>query len=202
MTRSTALRRTAAALSCCAALAAAACTDAEGTADGPTDSQRTTTPAPTAQPSTSPPPTPEEEAAAAALAAYEGYWDVYQGYSQAPRSRNWEPEIRRWVDAEAAAVNLSVVQGLLEDGIRQVGESTVAPQVTDIDLAAEPGPTVSITACFTPGEAYNEYIDSGAVASPPEEGSWELLVTVIQYPEQESAPWLVHSSEPQRETPC
>lgn len=193
-------RAIAAAVALCAGLLGlSACNDAEGTAP-PTEELRTTTQTP--QPSTSPPPTPEEEASAAALDAYAGYWDVYQSYSQAPGVRNWEPEIRRYVDAEAAAVDLSIIQGSLADGIKQVGESTVEPEVTDVDLAAEPGPTVSITGCYTPGDAYTVFAETGAVAAAAEEGSWELLVTVIQYPEQQGSPWLVHSSEPQRETPC
>lgn len=195
--------RVAAALACSAVLlAAAACTDADG-APEPTEGPRTTSLAPTTQPSTSPPPAPEEEAAAAALTALDGYWQVTQAYQQAPAARNWEPEIRQHADDTATAVGLSFIQTLLEYGIKQVGADSIEPEVTAIDLAANPGPTVTITACYDSRGARSIFVETGEPAvDDPEIPRWQLLVTVIQYPQQEGSPWLVHSSEPQLEMPC
>jgi len=197
--------RVAVALACSAALLAAAACSAAGGSPQPTEGPRPTTSAPTTQPSTSPPLTPEEVASAAALAAYEGYWDVGQRLLQAPGSRNWEPAIRRYADDTATAGGLSNAQTLLEYGTKQAGESTVDPEVTAVDLAAEPGPMVTITACFDPGTAESVKIATGEPAGtyyPPRFPRWDLLVTVIQYKEQPGSPWLVHSSEPRVDTPC
>jgi len=185
-----------------AAVTACSGADADGApqlTDGPT----TTTQALTTQPSTSPPPTPEEVATAAALATFDGYWQITQSYQQAPAARNWEPEIHKYADDTATAVDLSNLQVFLEDGIKQVGTQTVEPAVTSVDLAAEPGPTVALTVCFEPGDSRNVFVSTGERANrEPAIPRWELLVTVIQYPQQEGAPWLVHSFEPRLETPC
>lgn len=185
-----------------AAVTACSGADADG-APQPTEGPRTTTPTPTTQPSTSPPPTPEEEASAAALATLDGYWQVSQASNQAPAARNWEPEIRKYADDAATAVDLSFIQTLLKYGIKQVGESTIDAEVTAVDLAVAPQPTVTITACYDSRGARSIYVETGEpAADDPEIPRWELVVTVIQYPQQQGAPWLVHSSEPQLETPC
>lgn len=199
------LSRVAAALSCCVALlAAAACTDAGGTAP-PTDGPPTTTSATTTAPSTSPAPTPEEAAEAAALDALTAYWDVSQAYRQAPAARDWQPELRRYADDAATAVDLGIVQRYLEGGIRREGEETIDPEVTSVDLAADPQPTVMVTACFDPTGAVTVDADTGeptGLDPEPELPRWELRVTVLQYPEQEGSPWLVHVFEPLTDQPC
>lgn len=185
-------------------LGLAACTDAEGTAQ-PTEGPRTTTPAPTTQPSTSPPPTPDEEAAAAALSVVESYWQVSQSADQAPAARDWEPELRQYADEAATAVKLGSIQFALEGGIRQEGEYVIDPEVTGVDLAADPQPTVTVMACFDSTGAQNVYADTGeptGLDPTPAIPRWELQVTVLQYPEQEGSPWLVHDFEPLTETPC
>lgn len=194
----------AAAALCAGLFGLTACTDAQGTAQ-PTESQQTST---TTQPSTTPPPTPEEEAEAAALSAFEGYWQVSQSAEQAPAARNWEPELRQYSDDAATAARLSSIQFSLEGGIRQDGEFTIESAVTTIDLTAAPQPMVVITACFDSTTARTVDAETGEPAPepPPDQRPtfprWELRVTVLQYSDQEGAPWLVHGSEPLTEQPC
>lgn len=195
----------AAAALCAGLLGLTACTDAEGT--GPSTEEPRTT-APTTQPSTSPPPTPEEEAAASALGVVEAYWQASENAQQAPAARNWEPELRQYADAAATAVGLSTIQFALEGGLRQEGSYTIEPEVTSVDLAATPQPTVMVTACFDSTGARNVDAETGEPAPEPppdqrpEFPRWELRVTVLQYIDQEGSPWLVHDFEPLTEQPC
>ncbi len=192
----------AAAVLCAGLLGLTACTDPEGTAK-PTEGPRTTTPTP--EPSTSPPPTPEEEAAAAALATVEAYWEVSERAEQAPAARDWEPELRQYGDEAAAAANLGGIQFLLEGGLRQEGEHTIDPEVTSVDLTADPQPTIMVTACFDSTGAQTVYAETGeptGLDPPPAIPRWELRVTVLQYPQLEGSPWLVHGLEPLTEQPC
>lgn len=191
-------------------VATAACSGSD--AGGPTASPSTvaggspsTSVQPSPIPSTTPPPTPEEDAAAAALAAVEGLWQVSQGSAQAPGARDWEPDFRKYADEAATAEALSNVQFALEGGTRQDGVYTIDPEVTGVDLAADPQPTASVTACFDSTGARTVDADTGeptGLDPPPEFPRWELRVTVLQFPDRQGSPWLVHDFEPLTAQPC
>lgn len=190
---------------CVGLLGLSACTDAQGTAP-PTEGQRTTTQ--TTPPSTSPPPTPAEEAAAAALDTVVAYWGVQENASQKPAARNWESELRRYGDEAITAKQLSGIQFSLQSGIRQVGEYTLEPEVTSVDLANEPHPVVTITACFDSTTARAVDAETGEdTPDPPPDlrpkfPRWKLRVTVLQYADREGSPWLVHDVKAFTGQPC
>lgn len=188
------------------ALLAAATAGCSGDATGGSpDPPATSASSSSSPPSTSPAPTPEEEAEAAALAAVEAYWDVSEDAQQAPAARDWEPALRQYADDAVTAEALGSIQFNLEGGIRQEGAFTIDPEVTSVDLAAGPQPTVMIMACFDSTGARSVYAETGeptGLDPPPAIPRWELRVTVLQYPEQEGSPWLVHDFEPLTEQPC
>lgn len=155
---------------------------------------------------TEPPPTPEEAAAEAALAVFEERVRVSEAAAQAPAAQDWEPEIRRYSIDPAAAASVEGVELKLELGIIQVGESDVEPEVTAVDLTAQPGPTVSLTACYDTTNSDLVFADTGKSivppGAPPELDRYVWLVTVVQMQDQPGSPWLVRTQDPQVSVPC
>jgi len=189
------------------ALVAAATAGCSGNApdDPPSPTTTSTSSSTSTSLSTTPAPTPEEVAASDALAVVEGYWRVIEQSQQAPAAQDWEPALRQYADEVATAPWLASVQFALEGGLRQDGENTIQPAVTSVDLAADPQPTVMVMACYDSTEARTVYAETGeptGLDPEPEIPRWELRVTVLQYPEQEGSPWLVHDSEALTDQPC
>ncbi len=179
-------------------VAMTACSTPEAAPEPPPDPPPTSSSA-----STTPAPTPEEAAAKAALAAFAGFFRVGEAYGQAPGSRDWEPEINQYSTGSAAAGRRQAIADYVELGIRQVGESTVEPQVTGVDLAAPAGPTVSIKACYDRSTSELVFAQTGVPIKPPgapdELDRFWWLVTVVQMPGQ---PWLVSVVDPQIDSAC
>lgn len=179
-------------------VAMTACSTREASPEPPPDPPPTSTSAPT-----TPAPTPEEAAAEAALTVFDEFVRVGEASSQAPASRNWESEIRDYSTDPAAAKWVQDVSDLVEYGIKQIGTSTVEPQVTGVDLAAPAGPTVSIKACYDRTQSELVFAQTGIpitpTDAPAELDRYWWAVTVIQMPDQ---PWLVSVVDPQIDSPC
>lgn len=189
------------------AAATAGCSD-DASDDPPSTTPTSTSSTSSSPPSTSPPPTPEEAASEAALAVVDDYWQVSESVRQAPAARDWEPELRQYGDAAVTAGALGTLQFFLEGGQRQEGVATIEAEVSSVDLAADPQPTVMVTACLDPTTARDIDAETGEPAPepPPDQRPphprWELQITVLQYPEQAGSPWLVHDLEALTEQPC
>ncbi len=179
-------------------VAMTACSTPEAAPEPPPDPPPTSSSAPT-----TPAPTPEEAAGEAALSAFDEFVRVGEASSQAPGARDWEPAIREYSTDPAAAASLQAVVDYIELGIKQVGISTVEPQVTAVDLAAPAGPTVSIKACYDHTGSELVFAQTGVSIVPPgapaELDRFWWLVTVVQMPGQ---PWLVSVVDPQIDSAC
>lgn len=181
-----------------AAATTAGCSDSAAAPPRPAE------PVPTSTSSapTTPAETPEEIASEAALVAFEAAFDVGEQVGYAPAG-DWESEIRKYLTDPAAAGAVQDMNDYVTYGIKQVGASTIEPQVTAVDLAAEPGPTVSIDACYDTTASDLVYAQTGVSIRPPDaepelDRFW-WKVTVVQMPGQ---PWLVSVIDPQIDSAC
>ncbi|MGI8681356.1 MAG: hypothetical protein ACR2JO_04345 [Mycobacteriales bacterium] len=137
------------------------------------------------------------------MAAFEAWFDVGERMGQAPASRNWEPEIRKYSTDPAAAGVVQDMQDYVQYGIKQVGLSTVEPEVTAVELTAEPGPSVSVRACFDSTNSELVYAQTGLPITPTDapaelERFW-WQVTVVR---EAGQPWLVSVLDPQIDRAC
>lgn len=187
-----------------ALLSVAGCTDDEATPERASPSATTSSAlrTPTTAPATSNAPSPDEAAAQEATAAFEGMLRVTDAASQAPSSRDWEPEIRRYAGDPAALLAVQSIRDLATMGLRQEGTSRVDVDVTAVDLDSSEGPTVRLAGCYYSQSTQIVDVETGEVVPPgtPPRFVWD--VTVIQFPTEVGEPWLVTSLEPRTDTPC
>jgi len=150
---------------------------------------------------TTQPPTPEELAGEAALEALADMVAVQDAARRDPAGRDWEPEIRQVAGDPFASVAVASIRRYATGGIKQVGDSAVTAEVTDVDLTAVGGPTVLLKACFDNSASDVVRVDNGeSILSPDEPTRFVWNLTVTQPTSGE--PWLVTVLEPHPEQPC
>jgi hypothetical protein len=176
-------------------LALAGC--AEG--NGP---QRQASPTRTTPTASSAAPSPEEAAAQDATTAFQEMLRVTDAASQAPSSRDWEPEIRRYAGDPAALLAVQAVGELATTGLRQEGNSRVDLDVTGVDLESPEGPTVRLTGCYDSQSTQIVDVNTSEAVPPGTPPRYVWDITVIQYRAEAGEPWLVTTLEPQTDTSC
>ena len=180
------------------------CTEGEASPEGSSPGATTSSAARTSTipPAASSAPTPGEAAAQEATVAFEGMLRVTDAASQAPSSRDWEPEIRQYAGDPAALLAVESVRDLATMGLRQEGTSRVDIAATSVDLESPEGPTVRLTGCYDSQSTQIIDLETGEVVPPgtPPRFVWD--VTVIRFHTEAGEPWLVTSLEPRTDTPC
>jgi hypothetical protein len=164
--------------------------------------QRQASPTRTTPTASSAVPSPEEVAAQDATTAFREMLRVTDAASQAPSSRDWEPEIRRYAGDPAALLAVQSVRDLATIGLRQEGTSRVDLDVTAVDLQASDGPTVRLTGCYDSQSTQIVEGETGEVVPPGTPPRYVWDITVIQYRAEAGEPWLVTTLEPRTDTSC
>ena len=156
-----------------------------------TSSPTTASPSPTETPT----PGPEELAGAAALEAYEQYWDAVIEARSVPDPRS--PELERYAGDTALANEQSFLLFLEEQGVRYEGQPTQDPEVVDVQLGEIP--VVRIEDCIDSTEWLPVRIDTGESAAAPDQN---LRVPNRATVEQIGDQWLVTELEADRDRTC
>jgi hypothetical protein len=151
---------------------------------------------------TSSAPTPEEEAAETATTVVNEMLRVTDAAKQNPGARDWEPEIRRFAGDPAALLAVTAVRDYATIGLRQEGDTAVALEVTDVDLAAADGPTVRITGCYDSQSTRVVRVETGEVIPPGTPARYVWDITVTRYEAEPGSPWLVNQLDPLTDRPC
>ncbi len=103
-------------------------------------------------------------AEAAALEAYQGFWDAQVAYLAAPN----EPEpdaLRQYAVDKALSGVREVARLYAANGIVARGEPVISPEVTSVSLDGEP--TATISDCVDSTDWQPVYADSGESAAAP-----------------------------------
>jgi hypothetical protein len=173
----------------------AGCTQ-EKAAQGQT-SAITTTPSVSSQS-----PSPEEQATRAATTAVTEMLRVTDAAKHDPRSKDWEPDIRRYSGDPAALLAVKSVRDYATLGLRQEGNTVVDLNAMETDLASPKGPTVRITGCYDSQSTKVVKVTTGEAIPPATPPKYVWDITVTQYTSERGSPWLVNVLEPRTEQSC
>jgi hypothetical protein len=184
-------------------LTLAGCSASEASPDSSLSTTTSSSPrTPSPSPLTSDAPTAEEKAAEAATTVVNEMLRVTDAAKQDPGVRDWEPEIRRFSGDPAALLAVTAVRDYATIGLRQEGDTVVELVVTDVNLAAPEGPTVTITGCYDSQSTRVVRVETGEVvpAGTPPRFVWDITVT--RYVAEPGSPWLVNRLDPLTDRPC
>lgn len=175
-----------------------ACTEPEAEPTSTTPSETTasaTHSLPTPTPTEAEDPA-EAEAEAAALAVYTAYWDAVVD-SFADPTQPQDPALEANAGHTALTDAQSVLLKYRTDGIQMVGEPVLSPEVTAVELGADP--TVTVADCLEVSDWQPVFTTNGESAGVPGQStrvSYES--TVIEF----DGRWLVWTVTVDRDASC
>ena len=184
-------------------LALAGCSASEASPDSSLSTTTSSSPrTPSPSPLTSDAPTAEEKAAEAATRVVNEMLRVTDAAKQDPGVRDWEPQIRRFSGDPAALLAVTAVRDYTTIGLRQEGDTVVELVVTDVNLAAPEGPTVTITGCYDSQSTRVVRVETGEVVPAGTSPRFVWDITVTRYVAEPGSPWLVNRLDPLTDRPC
>jgi len=137
-----------------------------------------------------------------ALDVYRQAWRTIDAAYAAPASRDWEPEIRRYMADPRALQVLNAINGLVEDHVHTTGQTEISANVISVEGTGN-GAKVTIEACVdsTGGDLLDA--TGNSVLVPQEVGPRiKQYANVFRYSDSDGGWLLGENTAPQPYQPC
>lgn len=137
-----------------------------------------------------------------ALDVYMQAWKTIDAAYAEPASRDWEPEVRRYMADPRALQVLNAIDGLVQDQVHTTGQTKISAAVTSIEGTGS-GAKVTIAACVD--STGGDLLDASghSVLVPLQSGPrTKQYANVFRYADSDGGWLLSQITVPQPYQPC